>query len=432
MLSSLNVQRAVRCSTQCGWTAVKSAHALARNTPHKHVTGAHLTGAHVTGAQLQKSGFDLSKRNLTFSASEAKCRFVTSQVDQRFASTDEGDVREIPVPPMGDSISEGSISHWTKGVGDFINEDEVIAVVETDKISVDILSPASGVIAELMAEEGETVFVGEPLFTISTSGDVPVKSTTSPTESVEKPKEEEMPEEPKSLRQDTVVPMSRMRQRIAERLKGAQDNAAALTTFNEVDLSALMKMRSDLNESFQKTHDAKLGFMSPFILACTKALTRCPDVNASLDGTNLVYRNYVDISVAVATPTGLMVPVIRDCQSKSFADLEKELVELAGRARKGQITLGEMQGGTFTISNGGIYGSMMGTPLLNPPQSAILGMHTITQRPVCTKSGEIVVRPMMYLAVTYDHQVIDGREAVTFLKIIKELLEDPRRLLLDI
>eukprot|EP01071_Lankesteria_metandrocarpae_P008436 Lankesteria_metandrocarpae@DN4963_c0_g1_i2.p2 len=330
---------------------------------------------------------------------------------------------------MGDSVSEGTLSHWTKAVGDFIAEDEVIAVVDTDKISVDILSPVSGVVTELCAADGDSVFVGEPLFSVSSTDEAPAASEISTAAATED--DDEDVAVPIKERVETRVPMSRMRLRIAERLKGAQENAAALTTFNEVDMSALMQMRSELNELFQKTHGAKLGLMSPFILAVTRAIERCPDVGAVLDGTDLIYKNFVDISVAVATPTGLMVPVIRDCDKKTFADLEKELVELAGRARAGKIKLDEMQGGSFTISNGGIYGSMMGTPLLNPPQSAILGMHTITKRPV-ERNGQIVIRPMMYLALTYDHQVIDGREAVTFLKIVKELLEDPRKMLLDI
>jgi len=225
--------------------------------------------------------------------------------------------------------------------------------------------------------------------------------------------------------------MSRMRLRIAERLKGAQNTSAMLTTFNECDMSSLMALRSEFKDDFSSKHHVKLGFMSPFLMASAKSMRKMPEINAFLEGNEIVYKDYVDISVAVATPTGLMVPVIRNCEKKSMADLERDLADLAKRAKVGQIALEEMVGGTFTISNGGVYGSMMGTPILNPPQCAILGMHAIINRPV-VRGSEIVVRPMMYLALTYDHRLIDGREAVTFLNSIKDFVEDPRRLLLEL
>jgi 2-oxoglutarate dehydrogenase E2 component (dihydrolipoamide succinyltransferase) len=225
--------------------------------------------------------------------------------------------------------------------------------------------------------------------------------------------------------------MSRMRLRIAERLKGAQDTYAMLTTFNEVDMTNLMQLRDEFKDEFAKKHNAKLGFMSAFVKASARALQEQPIVNAVIDGDEVVYRENIDISVAVATPTGLVVPVLRNCDKMSFADVEKTINDLGLRARDGKLSLDEMAGGTFTISNGGVYGSMMGTPIINPPQSAILGMHGITKRAVVVKD-QIQIRPMMYLALTYDHRLIDGKDAVTFLKTIRDLVADPRRLLLEI
>jgi len=233
------------------------------------------------------------------------------------------------------------------------------------------------------------------------------------------------------VRGEKRVPMSRMRQRIAERLKGAQNTAAMLTTFNECDMGNLMALRSEINEAFLEKHGCKLGFVSAFMLAATKSLQKMPEVNGYIEGNEIVYKDYVDMSVAVATPTGLMVPVIRDCHKMTLADLEKALADLAKRARNNQIALEEMAGGTFTISNGGVYGSMLGTPILNPPQASILGMHAIINRPVA-RGKDIVIRPIMYLALTYDHRLVDGREAVTFLRSIRDYIEDPRKMLLDL
>ena len=228
------------------------------------------------------------------------------------------------------------------------------------------------------------------------------------------------------------VRMTRLRQRVAERLKHAQNTAAMLTTFNEVDMGAVMKLREDYKDKFEKKHGVKVGFMSFFVKACINALKELPAVNAEIDGDEIVYKNYYDISVAVSTPQGLIVPVLRDCDSKSMAQIEKDLIDLGSRAKEGKIAMEEMQGGTFTITNGGVFGSLMSTPILNPPQSGILGMHKIQQRPVAMPDGSVQVRPMMYIALSYDHRIIDGREAVTFLVRVKDAIEDPQRLLLDI
>eukprot|EP00922_Rhytidocystis_sp_ex-Travisia-forbesii_P060002 GHVS01088940.1.p2 GENE.GHVS01088940.1~~GHVS01088940.1.p2 ORF type:complete len:451 (+),score=47.55 GHVS01088940.1:2391-3743(+) len=367
----------------------------------------------------------------------------------------------VPVPPMGDSITEGSLNHWKKNVGEAIAEDDIVAVVDTDKVSVDINTPVGGVLTELKAKEGETIFVGAPLFVVDTDA----TAATSPkrkSEDAVSPSPQPATEAPASAppplpttkarptptmppptpvtptrpavtpqeRGERRAPMSRMRLRIAERLKGAQNTAAMLTTFNECDMGNLMAMRSEMNEGFQAAHGVKMGFVSAFLLASAKSLKKMPDVNAYIEDKDIVFKNYADISVAVATPNGLMVPVIRDCDKKTWADLERDLADLAARARNGQIALEDMAGGTFTVSNGGVYGSMLGTPLINPPQSSILGMHGVTKRAV-VRVNDIVIRPMMYLALTYDHRLIDGREAVQFLCSIRDYIEDPRKMLLD-
>ena len=225
--------------------------------------------------------------------------------------------------------------------------------------------------------------------------------------------------------------MTRMRRRIAERLKGAQNTAAMLTTFNEVDMTNIMALRKEYKDAFLEKHGVKLGFMSAFVRAAADALQAIPEVNANIDGTDIVYRDYVDISVAVGTPKGLVVPVLRNCETMNFADVEKTIGELGRKARDGSISIDEMAGGTFTISNGGVYGSLLSTPIINPPQSAVLGMHSIVQRPMLV-GGEVRARPMMYLALSYDHRLVDGREAVTFLRRIKDVVEDPVRLVLDV
>jgi 2-oxoglutarate dehydrogenase E2 component (dihydrolipoamide succinyltransferase) len=385
---------------------------------------------------------------------------------RRFYATSE--TKTQVVPPMGDSITEGELKSWSKGVGEHVAVDDLVAVIETDKVAVEIRAKEAGVVKEHFAEEGSTVSVGAPLFAYEAGAEAPKKAESAKEEVPKKveqpskpevaPKVAEAPkaaaapeaktapaapktETPKAPAQkpsvsaggERKVKVTRMRERIAQRLKDAQNTYAMLTTFQEADMFNLINMREDFKEEFQKKHGVKLGFMSAFVKASAAALKEIPAVNAVYDGSNreIIYRDYVDISVAVATPRGLVVPVLRDCDHLSFADVEKRLGELSARARKDEITLEEMAGGTFTISNGGVYGSLMGTPIINPPQSAILGMHAINKRPVVV-NDQVVIRPIMYLALTYDHRLIDGKEAVTFLRHVKHAIEDPRRLLLDL
>ncbi|PFH37555.1 dihydrolipoyllysine-residue succinyltransferase component of oxoglutarate dehydrogenase [Besnoitia besnoiti] len=403
---------------------------------------------------------------LTFAAREpwrpAGARAFSSQAVEKM----------ISVPSMGDSITEGTLNTWKRQPGDYVREGDLVAVIDTDKVSVDINAPESGRLLKFEVQEGDTVEVGKPLYVIDPTAvaDTPAEPAAEPAKPVEEkaapalsavpppalakvptpppPSEAKpmpaKPAPPKSAPakdakkapnagglDERRVPMSRMRLRIAERLKGAQNTAAMLTTFNECDMGNLMAMRSEMNAAFQERHGVKMGFVSAFMLASAMAMKKVPEVNAFIEGTDIVYKGHIDISVAVATPTGLMVPVVRKCEKKSWADLEKELAALAVKARNNQIALEDMAGGTFTISNGGVYGSMMGTPILNPPQASILGMHGITKRAV-VKNDQVVIRPMMYLALTYDHRLIDGREAVTFLRHVRDYIEDPRLMLLDL
>jgi 2-oxoglutarate dehydrogenase E2 component (dihydrolipoamide succinyltransferase) len=337
-------------------------------------------------------------------------------------------------------------------VGEFVAQDETVANIETDKVTIPVNAPESGILKEVFAKEGDTVEVGKDLFKLepkageskpaaaaaATVVEKPVPEKTPATKpapvAAVKPTTPQAPTRPAGqTRGETREKLTRMRLRIAERMKEAQNSAASLTTFNEVDMSALMAMRSKHKEAFGKKHDAKLGFMSAFVKAAAQALQEIPVVNARMDMTSqeIVYHKHVDISVAVATPKGLVTPVLRNCESMSFADVERTLASLGERARDGTIGLDELAGGTFTISNGGVFGSLMGTPIINAPQAAILGMHAIKDRPTVV-DGQVVARPLMYLALTYDHRLIDGREAVTFLVRIKELLEDPSRFLLGL
>jgi len=363
------------------------------------------------------------------------------------------------VPGMGDSITEGTVIAWLKQPGDWVDLDEIVASIETDKVAVDIRAEQEGILSEHLAEEGDTVEVGAPLLTIS-PGEKPEGSSAPAPAAAAAPaadnKQEEAPAPPPKeqskkeskaaapaptaapapaaapgARSEQRVKMSRMRTRIAARLKEAQNTTAMLTTFQEVDMSALMSMRKQHKEAFEGKHGVKLGFMSAFLKASALALQEIPAVNAVIEGGDIVYRDYVDVSVAVASPRGLVVPVVRDVQDKDFAGIERTLADLAGKARNDAITLEEMSGGTFTVSNGGVFGSMMGTPIINPPQSAILGMHATKMRPVAI-NGEVKVRPVMYLALTYDHRLIDGREAVTFLCSVRDKIEDPSRMLLNL
>ncbi|KAJ7716806.1 dihydrolipoamide succinyltransferase [Mycena maculata] len=371
----------------------------------------------------------------------------------------------VKVPQMAESITEGTLKSWLKQIGDSVSADEEIATIETDKIDVSVNAPTSGKIVELLAQEEDTVTVGQDLFRIE-PGEASESAPPPPAEESERKeaeKSEEKPAErpaeqapPKSApapkkqepkkesskpgaaapppaapgsRNETRVKMNRMRLRIAERLKESQNAAASLTTFNEIDMSSLMDMRKRYKDAVLKEHEVKLGFMSAFAKACTLALKEIPAANASIEGEEIVYRDYVDLSVAVATPKGLVTPVVRNAEILNFVGIEKEIAALGKKARDGKLTLEDMAGGTFTISNGGVFGSLYGTPIINLPQAAVLGMHAIKDKPVVV-DGQIVIRPIMVVALTYDHRLLDGREAVTFLVRVKEYLEDPRKMLL--
>jgi 2-oxoglutarate dehydrogenase E2 component (dihydrolipoamide succinyltransferase) len=369
---------------------------------------------------------------------------------------------------MGDSISEGTIATTEKQAGDSVAEDEVIVQVETDKVTIDIRSPGAGVVEEILVSEDETVVVGQAVAKVNLGA---AGGNESAKEEEEAPKVEEeakaaappkakaaapkkqaaakkqaapkakapTPTPPTPVQtapastgpRERRVPMTRMRKRISERLKGAQNTYAMLTTFNEIDMTNLMALRKKYKDEFMEEHGVKLGFMSAFVKAAADALQKVPAVNAVIDGDEIIYKDYADISIAVASPKGLVVPVLRDADQMSFADIEKTIAMLGAKARDGTMSIDDMAGGTFTITNGGVFGSLLSTPIINPPQSAILGMHATNQRPMVV-NGEIVARPMMYVALTYDHRLIDGREAVTFLKRIKEVVEDPARVVLDI
>jgi 2-oxoglutarate dehydrogenase E2 component (dihydrolipoamide succinyltransferase) len=408
---------------------------------------------------------------------------------------------EIRVPSLGESVVEATVGQWFKQAGDAVAADEPLVELETDKVTVEVPAPASGVLAEIAVKSGDTVAVGTVLGTIGDGAAMP--AATAPVTTPEPPTEpkklerepsprqeigmEEMPPSPAArkllvesdlgagevvgsgrrgqvLKDDVAkaaealrtrerkekappppraavasgdaareerVRMSRLRQTIAKRLKEAQDTAAMLTTFNDVDMSAVMKLRSDYRDAFEKRHGVKLGFMGFFVKAAAQALKEVPAVNAEIDGEDIVYKNYYHIGIAVGTERGLVVPVLREADRMSLAEIETAIADFGVRARSGKLALEELQGGTFTISNGGVYGSLLSTPILNAPQSGILGMHRIEERAV-VRDGAIVARPMMYLALSYDHRLVDGREAVTFLVHIKEALEDPKRLAVDL
>jgi 2-oxoglutarate dehydrogenase E2 component (dihydrolipoamide succinyltransferase) len=430
---------------------------------------------------------------------------------------------EIRVPTLGESVTEATIGKWFKKAGDVVAVDEPVVELETDKVTIEVPSPAAGVLTDVAAKDGETVAVGALLGAIKEgAGAVPAGRPDQKTERAkavdagpEQPqlKEDRPPAEapPRAAPPKTVaakvagtdtpvapsvrklaaetgmdvsavpgtgkdgrvtkgdmlaaieraaaqptpvaqpaaalqarapsppddaareerVRMTRLRQTIARRLKEAQNTAAMLTTFNEVDMTEVMALRTRYRELFERRHGVKLGFMGFFVRACVQALKEIPAVNAEIDGTDIIYKNYYHIGIAVGTERGLVVPVVRDCDQKSLAEIEKAIADFGRRARDGALKIEELQGGTFTITNGGIYGSLMSTPILNAPQSGILGMHKIQERPMVV-GGKIEPRPMMYLALSYDHRVVDGREAVTFLVRVKECLEDPARLMLDL
>ena len=390
---------------------------------------------------------------------------------------------EVRVPTLGESVTEATVATWFKKPGDAVAVDEMLCELETDKVTVEVPSPVAGTLSEIVAAEGETVAADALLAQISEgaaaaapkaeapkaaaaaapaatkdvedapsakklmaennltdvdgtgkdgrvmkedvlkalSGSAPAPTATAPTPArahSDAPREER-------------VKMTRLRQTIAKRLKESQNTAAMLTTYNEVDMTEVMALRTQYKDLFLKKHGVKLGFMSFFTKACIHALNEVPEVNAEIDGTDVVYKKFVNMGIAAGTPTGLVVPVINDADQMSFAGIEKAISVMGGKARDGKLSMADMQGGTFTISNGGVYGSLMSSPILNPPQSGILGMHKIQDRPMAI-NGEVVIRPMMYLALSYDHRIVDGKGAVTFLVRVKEALEDPRRLLMDL
>ncbi len=402
---------------------------------------------------------------------------------------------EIRVPTLGESVTEATVATWFKGPGDPVTVDEMLCELETDKVTVEVPSTVTGTLAEIVAKEGETVGLdailaiiseGEKQISIETNNEKKdgLDNKIKTSESASKDDIEHAPSAKKLMKENDIdadkilgtgrdgrvmkedveaelksenikdlaetqlstskihqeivenqqqerIKMTRLRQTIAKRLKEAQNTAAMLTTYNEVDMSSVIKIRNKYKLDFEKKHSVKLGFMSFFVKACCHALNEVPEVNAQIEGDELVFNQFVNMGVAVGTPTGLVVPIIRNAEKMSFADVEKSISSLGQKARNGKLSMADMQGGTFTISNGGVYGSLMSSPILNYPQSGILGMHKIQERPVAL-NGEIVIRPMMYLALSYDHRIVDGKGAVTFLVRVKDALEDPHRLLMDI
>ncbi len=350
--------------------------------------------------------------------------------------------QEITVPRMGESISEAVIGTIFKSTGSDVQSDEEILELETDKVNQVLYAPAKGKLS-LTVQPQDKVKIGQIIGYVEESAESTVEAPAPKIASGKNGKEAFLKEleldkpepkpvvAPKTYDRETRKPLSKIRKVIAKRLVDAQHTAAMLTTFNEADMTQVMLLRERYKEQFLKEHQIKLGFMPFFVKAAVSALKEFPDVNAYLDGDDLVFRNYFDISVAVSTDKGLVVPVLRDCDSLSFAEIEKALELLSGKAREGTITLEELTGGGFTITNGGVFGSLLSTPIINPPQTAILGMHKIVKRPVAI-NDQVLIRPMMYLALTYDHRVIDGKEAVSFLVHIKDCLEDPARLLMGV
>ncbi len=389
---------------------------------------------------------------------------------------------EIIVPSLGESVSEATIAKWFKKVGDNVQADEPLVELETDKVTMEVNAPASGALKSIAAPEGKTVAVGAllGLIEVGATGNVSTPkpaaaaaapAVPTPTVSAQSAAQQAGPAARKMLEETGIaaasiagtgkdgrvtkgdvisassapaanqsvgnapkeerVKMSKLRQVIAKRLKESQNTAAILTTFNEIDMSNVIALRSEYKDAFEKKHGVRMGFMSLFVKAAVNALKEIPAVNAEIQGDELVYKNHYDIGVAVGTDQGLVVPVVRNADQLSLAEIEKEIGRLAEKARLGTLAMSDLSGGTFTVSNGGVYGSLMSTPIINPPQSGILGMHKTEDRPIAVK-GQVVIRPMMYVALSYDHRIIDGKESVTFLVKIKEAIEDPRRLLLGL
>ncbi|MBQ0811077.1 2-oxoglutarate dehydrogenase complex dihydrolipoyllysine-residue succinyltransferase [Roseovarius sp.] len=431
----------------------------------------------------------------TISAGDAKAAPAKSDKAEKPAKAEAaqtGASVDVMVPTLGESVSEATVSTWFKKVGDPVAADEMLCELETDKVSVEVPAPAAGILTEILAAEGSTVQAGGKLAILSSGAgasapaaaapkaeeaaspaaasgkdveDAPsakkamaeaglsrdqvtgsgrdgrvmkedvaraaAAATQAPAAAAAPAQAPRAPAPAEDVAREERVKMTRLRQTIARRLKDSQNTAAMLTTYNEVDMTEVMALRNQYKDEFFKKHGVRLGFMSFFTKACVHALKEVPEVNAEIDGTDIVYKNFVHMGVAAGTPTGLVVPVIRDVDSMGFAAIEKAIAEKGARARDGKLSMAEMQGGTFTISNGGVYGSLMSSPILNPPQSGILGMHKIQDRPMAI-NGQVVIRPMMYLALSYDHRIVDGKGAVTFLVRVKEALEDPRRLLMDL
>ncbi|MFL2797817.1 MAG: 2-oxoglutarate dehydrogenase complex dihydrolipoyllysine-residue succinyltransferase [Paracoccaceae bacterium] len=385
---------------------------------------------------------------------------------------------ELKVPTLGESVTEATVGTWFKKAGDKVAVDEMICELETDKVTIEVPSTVSGVVSKIIVKEGETVGLDAILALLEEGAGSGEKNGTSNIKTVEKntpekikdhknaPSAEKIMKEknidPSSLkgtgrdgrimkedvmslpsnkdlqvgdmsspRSEEKVKMTRLRQTIARRLKESQNTAAMLTTYNEADMTAILKIRSELKDQFFSKHGVKLGFMSFFVKACCKALEEVPEVNAQIDGDHIIYKHYVNMGVAVGTDNGLVVPVLKNANNMGFSDIEKEINKMGLLARDGKLSIADMTGGTFTLSNGGIYGSLMSSPILNSPESGILGMHKIQERPMVI-DGKIEIRPMMYLALSYDHRIVDGKGAVTFLVRVKENLEDPRRLLIDL
>ncbi|HZL42825.1 MAG TPA: dihydrolipoyllysine-residue succinyltransferase [Verrucomicrobiae bacterium] len=379
---------------------------------------------------------------------------------------------ELKVPELGESITEVEIGDWLKKPGDLVAKDDPLVTLESEKATVELPSPEAGRITKVLKQKGEVAKVGEVIAYLDKDGQpesksaspakkdktpeskppAPAPAQTSAAAPSSEPKKTNLPTsrpaspatpqepaisesrrespQPRSVREQEVVPMSRLRRTVAERLVEAHRNAALLTTFNEIDMAQVMALRKQHGEVFQAKHHVKLGFMSFFVKACVDALKQFPVINAEVRGTDVVYHNFFDIGVAIGSGKGLVVPVLRNAERMSFAEIEKAIGDFATRARDGKLKPDELHGGTFTITNGGVYGSLLSTPIVNPPQSGVLGMHAIQERPVA-REGNVVIRPMMYVALTYDHRIVDGREAVSFLKRVKDSIENPARMLIE-
>lgn len=402
---------------------------------------------------------------------------------------------EILTPVLPESVADATVATWNKKVGDAVKQDEVLVEIETDKVMLEVTAPADGVLSEILQPEGSTVTSSQLLgrvtagaaAAVAPAAPAPVAAAPAPVAEasaspavrkmmdeaniskadvdgsgkngrilkedvaaatvkaapapapqavapapVAAPAAPAAPKAPAGSREETRVPMTRLRARIAERLLEAKQSTAMLTTFNEVNMKPLMDMRNEYKDAFEKKHNTRLGFMSLFVKASTIALQRFPEINASIDGNDIIYRNYCDVGIAVSSDRGLVVPVLRSAEQMSLAGIESTITAYAKKAQAGKLDMSDLSGGSFTITNGGVFGSLLSTPILNPPQSAILGMHSIQKRPMVDANDNIVVLPMMYLALSYDHRIVDGKGAVTFLKTIKELVENPVRILLDV